>query len=362
MHLYKLKLYKFINFQVLIHFLLILFITSLIIFGNQFFLVLNQSLRDGLFVSELLPLLFLKFIRDTPFILGLSLAIAITYTLNKLYKTSEIIPIINGGLNELRIAKLIMPLVLIVVMLTGFLSIYYVPEIKFKITELKDIAKTRPDYIFFKEKNFQRFQNNKITFYTSKINEISQSEQELENVFIFFHEDEKLIISKIAHKFLTSDGKNILLKLENGSIYESFTNIDNLPRITNFKNYELVLFSNSVTKKHIDNDVNSMKFLNLFKSDNFKNLAEIQYRTSIPVSLLVISLISVFFAKINTRGRRNFSVGLSLITYILYYNMLMFVNTQIQSSGLIALALIPHAIFICLLVIIFHFRNNLILR
>ncbi|HAP92457.1 MAG TPA: LPS export ABC transporter permease LptF, partial [Gammaproteobacteria bacterium] len=52
-------------------------VIGLVVFGNQLVLVIKESLRQGIPVVDLLPLIGFKMIRDIPLILSLSLFLAI---------------------------------------------------------------------------------------------------------------------------------------------------------------------------------------------------------------------------------------------------------------------------------------------
>ena len=107
MSISKLIVYKFLSKQLIASFVSITSIIFLIIFGNQFFLVLSQSLNEGILTSELFPLMSLKVLRDLPFIIGLGFTLSLIFSLNRLYKSSEIVILNNAGLGEIQIFKIL---------------------------------------------------------------------------------------------------------------------------------------------------------------------------------------------------------------------------------------------------------------
>jgi len=164
-------------------------------------LVLSESLNSGLYSSELLPLMFLKLLRDMPFIIGFGFTLAIIYSLNNLYKSSEAVIIFSGGISEIKLYRLLFPLISLIFIIIFILSVFIVPQIKLEITELKKNAESRPEYIFLREKTFQNFQEEGLTFFSSTIEDIKGNEKQILNdVFIYFKIEDKLITAPKGQK------------------------------------------------------------------------------------------------------------------------------------------------------------------
>ena len=66
-------------------FLAIIFILGLVVFGNQFVLMVQESIERGIPIQELMPLVSFNMIRDVPLILTLSLFLAIVISISRLY-------------------------------------------------------------------------------------------------------------------------------------------------------------------------------------------------------------------------------------------------------------------------------------
>ena len=81
-------------------FLAIIFILGLVVFGNQFVLMVQESIERGIPIQELMPLVSFNMIRDVPLILTLSLFLAIVITISRLYKNSEAIVMNSLGLGD----------------------------------------------------------------------------------------------------------------------------------------------------------------------------------------------------------------------------------------------------------------------
>ena len=347
---------SYLNKKILISFFLILLLLLLFLFGNQYFIVLEQSLNSGLYSSELLPMIILKLVRDLPFIMALSYVIALTYEINLLYKNSEAVIISSSGVSSFKLMNFISPLVFAVFLSSFYLNVYVVPIVKNQIENLKISASSRPDYIFFKEGIFQKFQDDDISFYASEIVTNDIGDQDLKNVFIFFHKDGRLVLSETAKKI--SNNNKVILKLSYGKIYENLAKNNLNPIITNFQNYDLKLFDSSNTKSNYIDSIESMKFNELLFSDKKNEQVEAVFRISIPFALVLLTFFCILISRTNPRKKRNFSIGYAIVMFLTYYNSILIIK-KIQEDIedlYLTLAFLPHLVFLLFCFLIYKYK------
>jgi len=357
---------EYLTFQVAKNFFAILIIISLIIFSNQFFLVLNRSLTEGYLSSELFPLMLLKFSRDLPFIISFSFSLALIYTLNRLYKNSELVILSNAGFGDFRILRLLIPIILVIMVLVTVSSVFISPEVNSRVATIKESAQSRPDFLFFKEGVFQQFNEGKTTFYSSDINEYDDN-QLMKNVFIFSAEENMIIFSNIGKKVTDETSGKIFLELSNGKFYQNLNSrYNDTLSFTTFDKFEILLFdpSRDINFNDVFFSEKSLGLIELIYKNSVESYAEIIYRFSIPLSFLIMSILSIQFSRVNPRGSKNYVLGLGLVTYILYYNLLVYIRENMSSNyvDLITYFFFTHCIFLLLIFIIFVTRNNLFSR
>lgn len=359
-------IFHYLTKKILFSVLAIILVLSLIIFGNQFFLVLNESLKNGLFGSEILPLMFFKFLRDFPFVLSFSVVLGTIYTLNRLSLSSELMILTNSGISDLKIFQRLGSLISLFVVIVLLLSFFITPIAQFQVETFKENAKSRPDYIFFKPGIFQTFNNENITLFTSNVESSENGESQLlDTVFIYSKENDRITIAKKGVKTIEPISGNVFLKLSNGKIYDKFTySKKNQISITSFDNFVIKLFDPSKNINTVKKDSPELKdfFLLLSEIRNNHDFAEVFYRISIPLSLIIMIILGIYISKSNPRSNKNFALGYGLILYITYYNVILFFKDLIHNeSGLnIINFLLPHLIFILLIFLIHSLRNNLL--
>jgi len=130
----------------------IFLILSLIIFGNQFFLVAKESVEYGFLTSEIFPLVLLKLLRDFPTLFNFSVFAAIVVTLKRLGDSSEKIILHSNSISDYQIFKLISKFVFFALTISLLGSLFLSPLAKNEINNLKLNSSNRPEYIFFKRR------------------------------------------------------------------------------------------------------------------------------------------------------------------------------------------------------------------
>jgi len=353
------KISIYLTSQVLASFFAFFLIISLIISGNQLFLVVSQSLKEGLFDSEIFSLITLKYLRDSSFVVSLSFVLALVYSLNKLYRNSEMLILSNAGLGDYGIFKKLFSMVFFISLFVSFLSFFVSPTAINRINFLKETAQNRPDFIFLKEGIFQNFNNN-IIFFASNVS-FEDEKQILRDVFLFQEEGNKLILSKNGEKFIDPNNR-VYLKLLNGKIYQNLLSANEANfSVSNFNELTFLLFKpKEIYTSNMDNSYESKGFGELISEFNIVSLNEVFYRLSIPLSLLIMSYFSVQISRSNPRTSKNLQLGYVLIGYIFYYNMIIF-NKQtffLDLDELLLTTISPHFLYLLLIFYVSYVRNG----
>jgi len=168
-------------------------------------------------------------------------------------------------------------------------------------------------------------------------------------------------LAKNGRKFIDEELQNVYLRLYDGQIYQNLDEGDNKNlSISNFKVFDIMIYDPSSSRKTIIPSLNDKNSNTSFLYD-LKNLNELVYRLSISLSLLIISIISIQISRTNFRKARNYAVGAGFLSYIIYYNLIIYVKELRFESFLEIFSnnLLPHLIFLIYFLFIYIFRNNL---
>jgi len=358
----KVIISNLISKNIHISFFSFLTILSLIIFGNQFFLVLKQSLNTNFLGFEIFNIVLFKYLRDLNFVIILSFSLSVIYSLNRMYKSSEIVCLRNGGLSDIQIFKIISHTVSVFFLVLLLSTLFITPEINRNITLITDKAKTRPDFIFLREAVFQNFENKDLTFYASEVKETSEDNQRFNDVFLFDNQRDRLILSKKGTKKINPNNGSVDLNLIDGEIYNNVNSPEShKASISSFKEFTINIYSDTGNSVGENDSFEGKSTINLFENrNNRESIVELIFRFSVPISLVIMTILSIYLSKTNPRNKKNFSLGLGLILYLIYYNeLLYFRNIEINSQlDLYYAFIIPHITFLILLFTIHFLRKK----
>ena len=189
------RIAKYVLRNLVTLFLAIIFILGLVVFGNQFVLMVQESIERGIPIQELMPLVSFNMIRDVPLILTLSLFLAIVITISRLYKNSEAIVMNSLGLGDKHFIVFIQPLVIASFLIIFFLTIYAVPWAKQQKNIMEEETMNASEFSFITEGEFEQFKQGEIIFYTSESRTLDNvGAQNMEEIFIYASDNGKPVI------------------------------------------------------------------------------------------------------------------------------------------------------------------------
>ena len=365
------KIFKFQNTiisryllsNLIVFFLAITFIIILIVFGNQFVLTVQESISFGIPIKELMPLVGFNMLRDIPIILTLSLFLSIIITISQLYKNSEAVVMNSIGLGDRSFMNLIKPIVFFAFIIIFYLTIFAVPWAKQQKSYAEDETVNASEFSFITEGKFESFKNGDIVFYASesKLNDIA-GEQNMEEIFIYALDDDSpvIVLASEAKKYTDTKNDSIYLRLKNGTRYEGLPGNENI-NILNFEKYDLEIVSGDI-QKSISNfsEIEEKNTIDLLREGGLKANAEIQWRVSQPISVLILSIFGIFLGKSSPRTGKGINLIIGVVIFMLYNNALLVAKSAIESgdlSPLIGMWSI-HLLLLLILIIFYQFRQG----
>jgi len=357
------RIAKYIRHNLVTLFFAIFFIIGLVLFGNQFVLMAQESVERGIPLQELMPLVSFNMIRDVSLILSLSLFLAIILTISQLYKNSEAVVMNSMGLSDKHFIVFIQPIVLLSFVIIFFLTIYAVPWAKQQKNIMEEETKNASEFSFITEGEFEVFKQGEIVFYASESKFLDTIEgQNMEEIFIYAFDNEKpvIVLASEAKKYIDSESKSIYLRLKDGVRYQGIPGNENI-NILNFDLYDLEIVSGELQKSIvIYTKIEGKSTLDLIKEGGRYANAELQWRLSQPITVLILSVIGVFLGKTSPRGGKGVNLLIGIIVFMLYYNGLLVAKSAIELGqiDLIVGFLGVHLFMVILLLLLFQFRQG----
>ena len=354
---------KYLLKSLIIFFVAIFFIIGLIIFGNQFVLTVQESIEHGIPIQELMPIIGFNMLRDLPVILSLSFFLSIIISISQLYKSSEAVVMNSIGIGDKNFIHLIQPVVLCLFLLVFFLTIYAVPWAKQQKSITEDETVNASEFSFITEGKFESFKNGEIVFYASESSSVDNAgEQNMEEIFIYLSKSDSpiVVLASEATKYTDSNNESIYLRLKDGVRYEGLPGDENV-NILNFDKYDLEIVSGEVQKTLSSfSEIEEKTSIDLLLDGGLLANAEIQWRLSQPISILILSIIGVLLGKTSPRTGKGVNLLFGVIIFMLYNNTLLVAKNSIESGQLnpfIGLWSI-HILLILAVLIFYQFRQG----
>jgi len=357
------RIARYIRRNLVALFFAIFFIIGLVLFGNQFVLMAQESVERGIPLQELMPLVSFNMIRDVSLILSLSLFLAIILTISQLYKNSEAVVMNSLGLNDKHFIFFIQPLVILSFIFIFFLTIYAVPLANQQKNIREEETNNASEFSFITEGEFEVFKQGEIVFYTSESKSLNTiGEQNMEEIFIYVLDKENpvIVLASEATKYIDSVSDSIYLRLKDGVRYQGIPSKDNI-NILNFDLYDLEIVSGELQNSvAIYTKIEGKSTLDLIKEGGLYANAELQWRLSQPITVLILSVIGVFLGKVSPRGGKGVNLLIGVIVFMFYYNGLLVAKSAIelgQMDPIIGLWGV-HFLMVVFLLLLHQFRQQ----
>ena len=301
--------------------------------------------------------------RDIPIIVSLSLFLSIIITISQLYKNSEAVVMNSIGIGSKHFFVLIQPLVWVIFFGLLALTTYLIPMAKYEKNIKQEETRNASEFSFITEGQFEEFKDGEIVFFASnsKLNDgslESPSEQNMQEIFIYSHNNGEpiIVIASEAKKYINSENKGTYLLLKNGVRYQGIPS-DKNKKILNFDSYNLEIISGETKDSlTISTEIEATNSIDLIVIGGNYAYAELQWRISQPISILILTLIGVLLGKVSPRNNKGLNILAGIGIFILYNNALLVIKGSIESGqinpflGLIA----PHLLILVFILFIYQ--------
>ena len=357
---------RYLQKNIIVFLVSIFFIISFIVFGNQFVSIVQKSVEHGIPFQELMPIIGFNMLRDFPIIFSLSLFLAIIISISQMYKNSEAIVINSFGIGDKGLIYYIQPIVILSFVLVFVLTIYVVPWAKQQKSNAEDETVNASEFSFITEGKFESFKNGEIVFYASESSSINKAgQQNLEEIFIYVSNKVSpvIVLASTGIKYTDSTSQSIYLRLKDGVRYEGLPGEIN-KNILDFDLYDLEIVSGEVQKTLSNfSAIEEKTSIDLLTDGGLPANAELQWRISQSLSILILSFIGVLLGKTSPRTGKGINLLAGIVVFMIYNNGLLVAKNSIERGDLtpfIGLWSI-HIIVILLVLIFYQFRQGKVL-
>lgn len=315
-----------------------------VLLSNQFARVLAQAVQNDFAGAVVLKLIWLTTLQQLTVLVPIGLFLGIVLALGRLYHESEMTAMAACGVGTPRIYRSILLLAAVVVAFLAVLSYRIVPAAWVKSEQIRIQAIQAAQFGALEPGRFRSFAGGQAVFYAERVTPAG----ELFGVFVQRHDRDRVEIAVAERAIQRGAGQaQQTFVLYNGRRYEGVPGARDW-RIVEFKEHGIPVQLPETKAKREKQELKSTSALLASKAP--ADRAEFAWRTAVPVMALVLALLGVPLAKLRPREGRFTRVGLAVLAYFLYSNLLAAVRVWIQKDspggalGLWWVHLIPLAI------------------
>lgn len=304
--------------------LVVVAVLIVILMSNQFALILDEAASDLLPREAVFEVVGLTSFEYLTILLPIGLLLGIMLALARLNRDSEMVAMSSCGIGP---GKLLRPIGLLTVLLALFvawLSLVQTPEASRRIEAIKASARDRLGLSVLEAGRFMSPDDGRTVVYAREV----EGEQ-LRDVFIEREERGRLLVVTAERGERTRQDANgdLLFKLYNGRRTEGVPGEPNW-LIAEFGEHGIpVRFAES---EEAEPAVELKPTGALLGSSDPLDRAELQWRLSSPVSLLVLALLAVPLSRSSPREGRFARVGAGLLLYISYANTISIARVWVE--------------------------------
>lgn len=327
-----------------------------IVVVSQLIRLLSEAVNGKVAVDGVLALLGFSAMNYLPVLLSISLFISILLTISRCYRDSEMVVWFSSGIGLTRWIRPVLWYAVPVVGVIALLSLVLTPWALLKADEYKNKLESRDDVAVATPGMFRESkQADRIYF----VENVDANSNRISNIFVQSEQGGKFS-TMVARQALqeTSPSGDRFLVLLNGTRYEGSPGQRDY-NIVEFERYSMRI--DSVPIKQSRPQIRAMTTLALWSTTSNWDLSELHWRFGLPISALILALLSIPLSYVNPRAGRSLNLVLALVLYMLYSNLISVSNTWVGQGKLPAGVGMwgIHLLILMITVLMFYLRMTL---
>jgi lipopolysaccharide export system permease protein len=346
---------RYLLWEVLRGWLAITLILWLILASNRLVRYLAQAAAGELPGDVIFLLLGVKTAWFLVYVMPFSLALGVVMALGRMYRDNEMTVLSACAVGPWRIYKPLLGMGFVIALLLVWLALYISPGIAAYGARLEKQAQEEADISVLGAGRFNEIRGGEFTFYAERL---SGDRKNMQNLFVYVQEDSRkgtapqVLVAESAHRMMDETGEEFIVFVD-GHRYEGRPG-DAEYRIMQFERQgvriELPGKTEAVEK------LEAVPTAELLSSNERRDIVELQWRLSVPVSVMVLVLLSVPLSRVSPRKGRFGGLTMAFLVFVVYYNVLGTAKVWVEqgdiptSIGLWWVHLLPASLALVLLI------------
>ena len=305
-------LYRYITKDILSVFLGVVTILFLILVGTIMIRYLAEVASGNIAKEFLIPLVTIRAMESWVLVVPLSFFLALIISLGRLNSENELIAAYACGFERTNLMKLVVGLSIIVSLLVASLTLFFAPAADQKYHEIMQESKQQSDLSVLAPGKFIELSDDSL-FYAEE----GDSDNTFTKVSIFKRGKDSY--SVINARELTEDvdkfgGKSLIIMKD--GVRSNIDYSDNSVQQIIFGEYGIYVKKKEAGLPKFG--VRAISSKKLWSSDDFTHIAELQWRITLALMVIVLGVVAVVMSRYQPRSAKNGTLILAIVVYMIY--------------------------------------------
>jgi lipopolysaccharide export system permease protein len=300
----------------------------LILLTNQFARVLGDVAKGKLPKDAAFDVIGLSAAQYLTVLIPIGLFLSIMLALGRLYRDSELPAMMACRVGPSGIYRPLLWLLVPLALAVAWLSIDGAPRALTAIDRIGAEARREADLASIEPGRFTMFGPDQAVVYGERVT----ADGDMEKVFMQRLVSDgrvEVVIADRGEQVESEDPDTRMLVLHNGRRYEGVPGTTRF-RVVEFAEHGIPYQLPSLNPP--DPQPRAMPFSQLMRSGELAHIAEMQWRLGIPLSTIILAMLAVPLSKSRPRAGRYGRIGIGLLVFIIYLNMLSAAKAWIEQA------------------------------
>jgi lipopolysaccharide export system permease protein len=309
---------RYLTKEILTTWIAVTTVLFLIFFSNRFMRYLADAASGAISNEAVFQLVAIKSLTSLPVLLPLALYLAVLVAMGRLYKDSEMTALAACGIGVGSVLKTVVWIATPISLLLLGLALYAVPSAQKWAAEIQTEARASADFSAIVPGRFKTSRDDGLVLYTENV---VDNGQRLERVFARHIQGENVSVLSSEGAFHSYSAAQDILFI----VFNSGFRYEGAPGATNFKIIEFDEYGVKVQQaeaiaKHLP--LSATPTSQLLESENLREIAELQWRMAMPLSAVLLALLSVLLSRSDPRQGRFAKLFVAILIYVVYNNLM----------------------------------------
>jgi lipopolysaccharide export system permease protein len=318
---------------------------------------LGRAANGRVDTESILPLMAFSAIGSLSVLLVLTAYVSVLSVLTRAWRDSEMVVWFASGRSLAHWVGPVLGFVWPITLVVGLVSFVAAPWASQQAYEYEQRFAQRQDISRVAAGQFRESGRGDRVFYVESLDEMAT---EVRNVFVTQRSAgrETLVVAQSGRIETRPEGERYLV-LERGRRYDGNVASTEMS-VMAFERYGLLIEAQS-SAPVAGSGVRARTLSDLLADPSPRHLAELHWRISLPVSVLLMALFAIPLSAVNPRMGRSTNLIIALLAYIVYNNLLSVMRAWIaqEKIGFLAGASVVHLALLALIGILFWLRLTL---